>query len=186
MAEKVAAKDAQVGTIYLTRGGKQLDSAKKECLWGFYPVKVLGKTTGEDGTIKNVVVGTPWGTEIQLKLDYPLEISDLKELPAEISSPLANTTKISQDEEAPVEYVQKLKEALKVGEVEGAEKESRNKTSKFEHQQIVEELKKGTSVKEMTKIVKMEYRAIYSIIQQLKKKYRIQKVEKGTFKIVEK
>jgi hypothetical protein len=188
MAEKIAAKDAQLGSIYLTRGGKQLDNNKKECLWGFYPVQILRRENDSEGILKKVVVYTSWGTELFLDPDYPLEATDLQTLPSvkNVNSILTGA-KISHDDEVSEKYILQLKKVPETEEVEeGSKKENRNKTGKFENQQILEELKKGTPVKEMVKILKMEYRTIYGIIQQLKKKYRIQKIEKGVFKIVDK
>jgi len=186
MSEKILAKDAQLGSIYLTRGGKQLDDAKKECLWGFHPVQVLRYENGPDGSLKRVIVYTPWGTELVLNPDYPLETTDLQTLPVETVNPvLINTTKVS-DENAPEEYVQKLKEIKKEQPQENSSKEGNKPKTKFECQQILEELKKGTPVKEMAKILKLDYRVVYGHIQQLKKKFKIQKVGKGIFQLMEK
>jgi len=187
MSEKILAKDAQLGSIYLTRGGKQLDETKKECLWGFHPVQVLKRENGLDGNLKRVIVYTPWGTELALNPDYPLETTDLQTLPVETINPaLINTTKVSGDESAPEEYVQKLKEIKKEQSQEKSSEEGSKPKTKFESQQILEELKKGTPVKEMAKILKLDYRVVYGHIQQLKKKFKIQKIGKGTFQLVEK
>lgn len=185
MSEKILAKDAKLGSIYLTRGGKQLDETKKECLWGFHPVQILRRENGPDGNLKRVVVYTPWGTELVLNPDYLLEVTDLQTLPVGTVNPvLINTTKVSE-EEAPEEYMQKLKEIKKEQSQGKSSEEGSKPKTKFESQQILEELKKGTPVKEMAKILKLDYRVVYGHIQQLKKKFKIQKVGKGIFQLVE-
>ena len=51
MAEKILAKDAKINNIYLTKGGKQVDTKGTESLWGFYPVRVIKKVV-KDNTEK--------------------------------------------------------------------------------------------------------------------------------------
>jgi len=181
MAEKVLAKDAEINKIYLTKGGKQVDSKDKEHLWGFHPVRILKKETKDDEVTK-VIVFTPWQTKLDLEPDYPLEVTNLQTLPTETTPVLIGAKKVSTDDEAPSGYVEKLKTTKK-------EERVREDPQRTEKDIIVEELKKGTPTKQIAEKIKgMDYRAVYGFIQQLKKKgtYRIQKVEKGAFKIVEK
>jgi biotin operon repressor len=211
LAEKILAKDAKTSNIYLTRGGKQIDSSGKECLWGFHPVKILKKVTkrdllltkaieletakyfseGEqlrkeaekfkDETVR-VVVLTPWQTELDLSPDYPLEIVDLKTLPTEFNSALIGTTKISVDDEAPFEYIEKLKAC---GEKKQEEEEEIIHKEKSNKDKIIEELKKGTPIKQIAEKIGIKDSNVYSCMQSLKLKgYKVKKVGKGTFKIV--
>ena len=180
MAEKVLAKDAKVNSIYLTKGGKQVDKHGKEHLWGFFPVRVLKKLTNDADEITKVIVFTPWQTKLDLEPDYPLEITDLQTLPTETTPLLLGAKKISTDDNAPPEYVEKLKDTKE-------EEHVREDSQRGNKEIIIEELEKGTSTKQIAeKIEGMDYRAVYGYIQQLKKKgtYEIQKVGKGTYKIV--
>jgi len=179
MAEKVLAKDAEINSVYLTRGGKQVDAKGKESLWGFHPVRVLRKEFQKDEIIK-VAVLTPWDTELPLDPNYPLEVTDLQTLPAESTSILTDR-KVSFDDEAPPEYIEKLKTTKK-------EEQVREDPHKDNKSIVVEELKKGTPLKQIVeKVEGMDYHAVYSYVSQLKKNgvYKIQKVGKGIFKIVE-
>lgn len=181
MAEKVLAKDAKINKIYLTKGGKQVDAQSKEHLWGFHPVRVLKKETKDDDEVKKVIVFTPWETKLGLEPDYPLEVTDLQTLPTETTPMLINAKRISTDDEAPPEYVEKLKDTKKEEQV----RESPNKGDK---ELIVAELWKGTPLKEFAKkLTRMDYATAYIYIRQLQKKgiYKIQKLGKGVFKIVE-
>lgn len=180
MAEKVLAKDTKINKIYLTKGGKQVDTQSKEHLWGFHPVRVLKKETKDDEVTK-VIVFTPWETKLGLEPNYPLEATDLQTLPTETTPVLINSKKVSTDNEAPPGYVEKLKGAKKEEQV----RESPNKGDK---ELIVAELRKGTPLKEFAKkLTRMDYPTAYIYIRQLQKKgiYKIQKLGKGVFKIVE-
>lgn len=184
MADKILAKDAAINSIYLTRGGKQKTVDGKVCLWGFHPVRVSSMKLIDDKVAK-VVVFTPWKTELLLNPDYPLEITDLQTLPAVSTPIMIKAEKISSDDEAPAEYVKKLKSAKREEQVqEDPQKDNKAK--------IFEELKEGTPTKQIVEKIKgMDYRAVYGYINQLEKDlakegvYRLLKLKKGVFKIEE-
>lgn len=181
MTERILAEDAEVNKIYLTKGGKQVDTKDKEHLWGFHPVRILKKVVRDDEVIK-VIVFTPWQTELDLEPDYPLEITDLQTLPTETTPMLIHAKRVSTDDNAPLEYVEKLKDTKKEEQV----RESPNKRDK---ELIVAGLREGTPLKVIAKkLTRMNYSTAYIYVRQLQKKgiYRIQKLAKGTFKIVEK
>lgn len=181
MAEKILAKDSKIGSIYLTKGGRQIDSQNKETFWGFYSVRIIKKINNEEGEIKRVVVFTPWQTELNLPPDYSLEVTDLKVLSTDFNPILTGATKISTDDEAPPEYIKKLKSLEKKEQV--SEISYKNKDKK---EALLEELKKGSSINEIAKILNKTSSNIYVSINNLKKKgYKIKKVEKGVFKLVE-
>lgn len=182
MVEKVLAKDAKINKIYLTKGGNAVDKYEKEHLWGFYPVRVLKKVTNDAGEVTKVTVFTPWQTKLDLEPDYLLKITDLQTIPTETTPGdlLLSVKRISTDDEAPSEYIEKLKEVKE-------EEQVREDSQRGNKETIIEELKKGTSTKQIVeKIEGMDYHAVYSFIQQLRKKgtYEIQKIGKGTYKIV--
>lgn len=71
MAEKILAKDAKINSIYLTRGGKQVDTKGAGSLWGFYPVRVIRKVI-KDNTeeIKTTVIEMVKGYGVEVPDDW--------------------------------------------------------------------------------------------------------------------
>ena len=66
---EIAADELVPGEVYVTRGGTIVmkgDPNKKRIPWGYERVRFMRLTK------KNIVVETPWGTECELPLDYPL------------------------------------------------------------------------------------------------------------------
>lgn len=136
----------------------------------------------KNNEVIKVIVFTPWQTELDLEPDYPLEITDLQTLPTETTPMLIHAKRVSTDDNAPLEYVEKLKDTKKEEQV----RESPNKRDK---ELIVAGLREGTPLKVIAKkLTRMNYSTAYIYVRQLQKKgiYRIQKLAKGTFKIVEK